>query len=68
MIFRLSCFLEYLILKVPKGKTLLPVMVYIHGGAFEIGSSDSRIYGPDFFMREEVVLVTINYRLGVFGK
>ncbi|XP_076244171.1 juvenile hormone esterase [Calliopsis andreniformis] len=43
------------------------VMVWIHGGAFIHGSGDSTIYGPDYLVRKDVVLVTINYRLGVFG-
>ena len=40
----------------------LPVIVFIHGGAFCVGSNESRIYGPDIFLDESVVLVTINYR------
>ncbi|XP_014225292.1 esterase FE4-like [Trichogramma pretiosum] len=44
-----------------------PVMIWIHGGDFARGSGDSDIYGPDYFMRKDVVLVTINYRLGVLG-
>ncbi|XP_076168705.1 juvenile hormone esterase [Ptiloglossa arizonensis] len=43
------------------------VMVWIHGGAFVHGSGDSRIYGPDYLIRKDIVLVTINYRLGVLG-
>ena len=43
----------------------LPIMVWIHGGSFEAGGSNG--YGPDYFMDEDVVLVTINYRLGTFG-
>lgn len=43
------------------------VMVWIHGGGFVCGSSDSTIYGPDYIVRKDVVLVTINYRVGVFG-
>ncbi|XP_076291110.1 juvenile hormone esterase isoform X2 [Lasioglossum baleicum] len=43
------------------------VMVWIHGGGFVCGSSDSTIYGPDYILRKDVVLVTINYRVGVFG-
>ena len=43
----------------------LPVMVWIHGGAFEGGASND--YGPEYFMDEDVVIVTINYRLGTFG-
>ena len=45
----------------------LPVMVFIHGGSYVRGSGDDRFYGPDYLMDEDIVLVTINYRLGVFG-
>ncbi|GAB1863194.1 Carboxylesterase 3 [Camponotus japonicus] len=44
-----------------------PVMVWIHGGAFNIGSGDASVYGPDYIVRKDVVLVTLNYRLGVLG-
>lgn len=48
--------------------TPLPVLVFFHGGAFKFGSADPRYYGPDYFMdTEQVILVTVNYRLGVFG-
>lgn len=43
------------------------VMVFIHGGSFVSGSGDSSLYGPDHFMKENVVLVTLNYRLSAFG-
>lgn len=43
----------------------LPVLFYIHGGAFIEGSGSYN--GADYFMDEDVVLVTVNYRLGVFG-
>lgn len=45
----------------------LPVMFYIHGGGYNQGSSDEMIFGPDFLIDENVILVTVNYRLGVFG-
>lgn len=46
----------------------LPVLVFLHGGAFKLGSADPDFYGPDFFMdTEEIIVVTINYRLGIFG-
>ncbi|KAI5643452.1 carboxylesterase family domain-containing protein [Phthorimaea operculella] len=45
----------------------LPVMVWIHGGAFYTGSGNSDFYGPEFFMAHDVILVTFNYRLEVFG-
>lgn len=43
------------------------VMVYIHGGSFNSGSGDSTLFGPSYFMKENVVIVTLNYRLGAFG-
>ena len=45
-----------------------PVMVFIHGGAFILGSGTFQDYNPEFFMEEQkVVIVTINYRLGPLG-
>lgn len=45
----------------------LPVMVWIHGGGFAEGTSRPEIHGPDFIVDSGVILVTINYRLGVLG-
>uniref|UniRef100_A0A336MQG4 Carboxylic ester hydrolase n=3 Tax=Culicoides sonorensis TaxID=179676 RepID=A0A336MQG4_CULSO len=45
----------------------LPVMVFIHGGAFTFGSGNTFLYGPDYIVQEGVILVTINYRLGPIG-
>lgn len=45
----------------------LPVMFWIHGGGFSGGSSDEPRHNGDFLPLKGVVLVTINYRLGVFG-
>lgn len=47
--------------------TLLPVMVYIHGGAFCRGSAGTDMYGPDWLIQKDIVLVSFNYRLGAFG-
>ncbi len=45
-----------------------PVMVWIHGGAFQIGSSSQSMYdGEALAQRGDVVVVTINYRLGPLG-
>jgi carboxylesterase type B len=44
-----------------------PVMFFVHGGGFSAGSGDSFIYGADHLVGEDVVVVTVNYRLGVFG-
>ena len=43
------------------------VMVWIHGGAFCQGSGDAVMYGPDYIVQKDVVLVTLNYRLGILG-
>ncbi|KAF5307859.1 hypothetical protein FQR65_LT06591 [Abscondita terminalis] len=43
----------------------LAVMIFIHGGAFITGSASD--YDPSLFMDQDVVLLTINYRLGPFG-
>ncbi|XP_031627086.1 esterase B1-like [Contarinia nasturtii] len=43
------------------------VLVFIHGGSFTEGSGDNLYYGPDFLIDPDNVLVTINYRLGIFG-
>lgn len=45
----------------------LPVLVYIHGGTLQTGQSWSSEYNGTSFAKEGVVVVTIAYRLGVFG-
>jgi para-nitrobenzyl esterase len=45
----------------------LPVMVFVHGGGFVAGSTRSALYDGSAFARDGVVLVTLNYRLGVAG-
>lgn len=47
--------------------SLKPVMVWIHGGGFVVGSNNVQHYGPEHLMLEDIVLVTINYRLGFLG-
>ena len=44
---------------------LLPVMVWIHGGALVSGGGD--IYDPTRLVQQGVIVVTINYRLGYLG-
>lgn len=44
-----------------------PVMVWIHGGAYSSGFGDADLYDPRKLVREDVVVVTINYRLGALG-
>ncbi|KAE8736595.1 Carboxyl/Cholinesterase 65 [Frankliniella occidentalis] len=49
------------------GASKLPVMVRIHGGGFTTGSAGVEMNGPDFIVQERVILVTIGYRLNMFG-
>ena len=45
----------------------LPVMVWIHGGGLTRGSSTTPMYDGENLARKGVVVVTLNYRLGIFG-
>ncbi|XP_058807485.1 esterase B1-like [Phymastichus coffea] len=62
-----DCLYLNVYVKCVKPNIPLPVMVWIHGGAFYYGSGDDLLYGPDYLLRKDIVLVTINYRLGVLG-
>ena len=53
--------------KAVKAKEKLPVLVWIHGGGFTIGEGGERLYGPQFLLDRDIVLVTIQYRLGPLG-
>ena len=44
-----------------------PVMVWIYGGGFQFGGTATPVYNGENFAKLGVVLVTVNYRLGVFG-
>ncbi len=44
-----------------------PVFVWIHGGAFFSGSGEVALYDGQGLAQKGVIVVTINYRLGVFG-
>ncbi len=44
-----------------------PVFVYIHGGGFNEGSGSVAAYNGEGLARKGLVMVTINYRVGVFG-
>ncbi|HEY2469383.1 MAG TPA: carboxylesterase family protein [Terracidiphilus sp.] len=45
----------------------LPVMFWIHGGANEGGTASSALYKDGTLVKHRVILVTVNYRLGIFG-
>ncbi|CAD0198626.1 unnamed protein product [Chrysodeixis includens] len=50
-----------------KPETLLPVIVFIHGGGYRSGSGNDASYGPDFLVRKNMVAVTLNYRVDALG-
>ena len=60
---------DYLTLNVwtPAAGKHLPVMVFIHGGGFIIGSKDAPVHDGTEFARSGVVSVAINYRMGIEG-
>lgn len=52
----------------PASDTPLPVLVWFHGGSFVIGASSQPVYdGTLLASEQQVVLVSVNYRLGAFG-
>lgn len=44
-----------------------PVMVFFHGGGFVKKSGQSYLNGPEYILDQDIVLVTMNYRLGALG-
>jgi len=51
----------------PAGPANRPVLVWIHGGGFVEGSGAPTVYSGEALAKHGVVVVSINYRLGVFG-
>ncbi|XP_053994723.1 uncharacterized protein LOC128885013 [Hylaeus volcanicus] len=49
------------------GGKLKPVLFWIYGGAFTLGMGTKAVYGPDWFLEDDIVVVTVAYRLGVLG-
>ena len=45
----------------------LPVMVWFHGGAFRVGGTSLEQYDGSSLAAHGVIVVTVNYRLGIFG-
>jgi len=45
----------------------LPVMLWIHGGGYTAGSASEPRHDGQFLAHRNVVIVTLNYRLGIFG-
>ncbi|EAT48416.2 AAEL000530-PA, partial [Aedes aegypti] len=46
---------------------LLPVLVFVHGGSFSVGSSTSDFHGVDLLIDHEIIIVSIQYRLDQLG-
>lgn len=49
------------------GNEKLPVIFWVHGGGFMTGYGHSAHFDGEHFARQGVILVTINYRLNIFG-
>lgn len=57
----------YLNVWAPKGAKNAPVMLWLYGGAGYLGAGHLGSYQGDSFARQGVIVVTINYRLGMLG-
>jgi len=51
----------------PRGAAKTPVMVWLHGGGNTTGAGSLGAYDGSAFVRDGVILVTLNYRLGALG-
>ena len=45
----------------------LPVLVYMHGGGFSEGSGSIAVYDGEELAKKGIIVITINYRLGLLG-
>ncbi|XP_050499751.1 juvenile hormone esterase-like isoform X2 [Diabrotica virgifera virgifera] len=45
----------------------LPVMFFFFGGGFVNGAGNFDFFGPHYLMEHDIIVVTINYRVGPFG-
>ncbi|XP_047352531.1 esterase B1-like isoform X2 [Vespa velutina] len=59
--------LRFRIPKDGKDTNLKAVMFWIFGGAFVVGAPSKFYYSPDYLIEEDIVVVTVNYRLGALG-
>lgn len=51
-----------------QSKEKLPVMVWVHGGAYVSGAGDATMFEPKSIVEEQqVIVVSVSYRLGIFG-
>jgi para-nitrobenzyl esterase len=51
----------------PRAAASAPVMVWLHGGSLRRGDPASGLYDGQALARKDIVIVTVNYRLGVLG-
>ncbi|XP_053671934.1 juvenile hormone esterase-like [Anopheles nili] len=48
-------------------RSMMPILLWIHGGSFVVGSSETDIFGPEFLVEKGIIVVTFNYRLAMLG-
>lgn len=53
--------------EIKKNTPLLPVLVYFYGGGFRAGDGSEPRYDGAAMAQQGIVVVTVNYRLGIFG-
>ncbi|CAK9806448.1 Juvenile hormone esterase [Anthophora plagiata] len=63
----LNIFVPMISEKPEENSSILPVVVFLHGGAFMTGSGDSHKFPPKYLMDQNIILVTLNYRLNILG-
>lgn len=56
------------IFQTPGSSSNLPVLMNIHGGTFIGGDAFSAVDAAQYVIENNVIVVSIGYRLGVFGK
>jgi len=69
--FRVEESTQFLTVTVPENcneNEKLPVVVWIHGGSYEIGCGDLPTSDPSVWVKEQnIIVVSVSYRLGLFG-
>ncbi|CAK9803094.1 Juvenile hormone esterase [Anthophora quadrimaculata] len=63
----LNIFVPMISGKPEKNSSILPVVVFVHGGSFMTGTGDSHKFPPKYLMDQNIILVTLNYRLNILG-
>ena len=67
MSFTYSEYCQYLNISAPKDAKKCPVLLYIHGGSFTGGSSNEGHISGKAYAENDIVFVSVNYRLGPYG-